>query len=107
MRLAFDFLLFTLTTTTSALTMRPVRPVHPAHLPLTSAYLTSLPPLPPDFTLSLAPMMEYTDRHFRHLCRLISPEMELWSEMVTANAIVNTKEVSLAQKWRWSQRCGG
>ncbi|GMH70010.1 hypothetical protein TL16_g05301 [Triparma laevis f. inornata] len=92
MRLAFDFLLFTLTTTTSALTMRPVRPVHPAHLPLTSAYLTSLPPLPPDFTLSLAPMMEYTDRHFRHLCRLISPEMELWSEMVTANAIVNTKE---------------
>ncbi|GMH53057.1 hypothetical protein TrST_g11048 [Triparma strigata] len=37
-------------------------------------------------------MMEYTDRHFRHMCRLISPRMELWSEMVTANAIVNTKE---------------
>ncbi|GMH52642.1 hypothetical protein TrRE_jg3019, partial [Triparma retinervis] len=36
-------------------------------------------------------MMEYTDVHFRHLTHLISPPITLWSEMVTAMAIVNTK----------------
>lgn len=37
--------------------------------------------------LSLAPMMEYTDRHFRHLVRLISQKTLLYTEMVAANAI--------------------
>lgn len=37
--------------------------------------------------LSLAPMMEYTDRHFRHLVRLVSNRTLLYTEMVTANAI--------------------
>ena len=37
--------------------------------------------------LSLAPMMEYTDRHFRHLVRLISSQTLLYTEMVAANAI--------------------
>lgn len=37
--------------------------------------------------LSLAPMMEYTDRHFRHLVRLISKRTLLYTEMVTVNAI--------------------
>ena len=37
--------------------------------------------------LSLAPMMEYTDRHFRHVVRLISKRTLLYTEMVTVNAI--------------------
>jgi len=38
-------------------------------------------------TLSLAPMMEYTDRHFRHLVRLISSETLVYTEMVGASAV--------------------
>lgn len=37
--------------------------------------------------LSLAPMMEYTDRHFRHLIRLISQNTLVYTEMVSATAI--------------------
>lgn len=39
--------------------------------------------------LSLAPMMEYTDRHFRYLIRLLSKNTLVYSEMVTANAIAH------------------
>jgi tRNA-dihydrouridine synthase A len=42
--------------------------------------------------LSLAPMMEYTDRHFRHLIRLISDKTLLYTEMVAANAIAHERE---------------
>ena len=38
---------------------------------------------------SLAPMMEYTDRHLRCLMRLISANMTLYTEMVTAPTIVH------------------
>lgn len=38
-------------------------------------------------TISVAPMMAYTDRHFRYLLRLISQKTVLYSEMVTASAI--------------------
>eukprot|EP00521_Asterionellopsis_glacialis_P013627 CAMPEP_0195296948 /NCGR_PEP_ID=MMETSP0707-20130614/20484_1 /TAXON_ID=33640 /ORGANISM="Asterionellopsis glacialis, Strain CCMP134" /LENGTH=168 /DNA_ID=CAMNT_0040358597 /DNA_START=125 /DNA_END=627 /DNA_ORIENTATION=+ len=37
--------------------------------------------------MSLAPMMEYTDRHFRHLVRLVSNRTLLYTEMVAANAL--------------------
>jgi len=37
--------------------------------------------------LSLAPMMEYTDRHFRHLVRLLSSNTLVYTEMIAANAI--------------------
>lgn len=39
-------------------------------------------------TISIAPMMDYTDRHFRHLLRLISPCVLLYTEMVTTGAIL-------------------
>ena len=48
-------------------------------------------------TLSLAPMMEYTDRHFRHLVRLLSNRTLLYTEMVAANALAHewpTEDVS-------------
>lgn len=39
--------------------------------------------------LSLAPMMELTDRHFRHLLRLITRRTLLYTEMVTAQAVLH------------------
>ncbi len=38
---------------------------------------------------SVAPMMEYTDRHQRYLFRLLSKKAVLYTEMVTANALVH------------------
>ena len=38
---------------------------------------------------SVAPMMDWTDRHCRYFHRLLSKEMQLWSEMVTTKAILN------------------
>ncbi len=39
--------------------------------------------------VSLAPMLDWTDRHFRHLLRLVSNNMWLYSEMVTTGAILH------------------
>lgn len=39
-------------------------------------------------TICLAPMMDYTDRHFRYLLRLISSNMLLYTEMVHTGAIL-------------------
>lgn len=47
--------------------------------------LTSLPP----HILSVAPMMDYTDRHCRYFLRLISKNVLLYTEMITANAILH------------------
>lgn len=38
---------------------------------------------------SVAPMMEYTDRHFRHMMRLVSSRAVLYTEMVVSNAVVH------------------
>lgn len=37
--------------------------------------------------VSIAPMMDWTDRHCRYFLRLLSPSAFLYTEMVTANAI--------------------
>jgi tRNA-dihydrouridine synthase A len=42
-----------------------------------------------DRRLSIAPMMDWTDRHDRYFLRLISPNAWLYSEMVTAPAIIH------------------
>ena len=39
-------------------------------------------------TIAVAPMMERTDRHCRYLLRLISPRTRLYTEMITAAALV-------------------
>ena len=41
-----------------------------------------------DYTLCIAPMMEWTDRHFRYLARLMSNHIRLYTEMITSGAIV-------------------
>lgn len=38
--------------------------------------------------VSIAPMMDHTDRHFRYLARLIAPDILLYSEMITSAALV-------------------
>ena len=39
-------------------------------------------------TISVAPMMDCTDRHERYFLSLISPNIQLYSEMIVANAII-------------------
>ena len=39
--------------------------------------------------LSVAPMMGFTDKHYRYLLRLISPHAVLYSEMLVANALLH------------------
>lgn len=41
-----------------------------------------------DRRICVAPMMDYTDRHFRFLMRLLSPRALLYTEMINAHAIV-------------------
>ena len=45
-------------------------------------------PIPLDRRICVAPMMDYTDRHCRYFLRLLSPSALLYTEMVTAPAIV-------------------
>lgn len=41
-----------------------------------------------DRTIAVAPMMAYTDRHFRYLARLISRRAVLYTEMITTGALL-------------------
>lgn len=44
-------------------------------------------PEKPNYTVCLAPMMDYTDRYFRYLIRLLSKKTLLFTEMVNCQAI--------------------
>jgi len=39
--------------------------------------------------ISVAPMMDYTDRHDRYFLRLIAPDVLLYTEMITAHALAH------------------
>jgi len=41
-----------------------------------------------DYMLSVAPMMDWTDRHCRYFLRLFSPRTRLYTEMIVANAVL-------------------
>ena len=45
----------------------------------------------------LAPMMQRTDKHFRHLISLLAPNMRLYTEMLTPNAIIHGDRESLLE----------
>ena len=45
--------------------------------------------IPHAHRLCLAPMMDRTDRHFRYLLRLVAPRAFLYTEMITARALVH------------------
>ena len=42
--------------------------------------------------IQVAPMLDVTDRDFRYFTRLVSKHTELWTEMVSAEAIVHSSE---------------
>jgi len=42
-----------------------------------------------DRKLSIAPMMDHTDRHFRYFMRIISPHALLYTEMITTGALIH------------------
>src|SRR4030088_2790895 len=48
-----------------------------------------------DRRLSVAPMMDWTDRHCRYLHRLFAPHALLYTEMIVAAAIVRGNAVRL------------
>lgn len=43
----------------------------------------------PPKTLSVAPMMDWTDRHDRYFLRLFNPHVRLYTEMVTTGALIH------------------
>ena len=45
--------------------------------------------------LCVAPMMDWTDRHCRYFHRLLSPHARLYTEMVTAAALVRGERTHL------------
>jgi len=47
------------------------------------------------YRFCIAPMMEYTDRHFRFLIRLFSSNIRLYTEMISADAIIYGNSQSL------------
>ena len=49
----------------------------------------SSPKTPPAKVLSVAPMMDWTDRHDRYFLRLFNPRVRLYTEMVTTGALIH------------------
>jgi tRNA-dihydrouridine synthase A len=56
--------------------------MNPAIAPAAEAHAASL-------RLSVAPMMDWTDRHCRYFHRLLAPRARLYTEMVHANAVLH------------------
>ena len=59
--------------------------------------MTNLPARPPacghgDKVISVAPMMDWTDRHCRYFHRLLAPSVLLYTEMVTTGALIFGKD---------------
>ena len=52
-------------------------------------------PDPRLWRLCVAPMMQKTDRHFRYLARLLAPDARLYTEMITARAILRGDRTEL------------
>lgn len=52
---------------------------------------------PVDWRISVAPMMDWTDRHCRYFHRLLSPRARLYTEMVTSAALVRGRQFRLLE----------
>ncbi len=50
-----------------------------------------------DWRLSVAPMMDWTDRHCRFFHRLLAPHARLYTEMVTSAALVRGRQLRLLE----------
>jgi tRNA-dihydrouridine synthase A len=73
-------------------TARLPTPVRRADFPGTPVAATSVDAR---WRVSVAPMMDWTDRHCRHFLRLLAPRTRLYTEMVVANAIVRGDRAKL------------
>lgn len=49
------------------------------------------------YPISVAPMMGYTNRHLRYLLRILDPSLELYTEMIVANALLHGNATRLLQ----------
>ncbi|HEY8327656.1 MAG TPA: tRNA dihydrouridine(20/20a) synthase DusA [Rhodanobacter sp.] len=49
------------------------------------------------YQVSVAPMMDWTDRHCRYFHRLLTPRARLYTEMVTSAALVRGKQLRLLE----------
>jgi len=49
------------------------------------------------YQLSVAPMMDWTDRHCRYFHRLLTPRARLYTEMVTSAALVRGRQLRLLE----------
>ena len=58
------------------------------------------PASPSPWQLSVAPMMDWTDRHCRYFHRLLSPHARLYTEMVTSAALVRGRQLRLLEHSR-------
>ena len=58
-------------------------------LPVSLSSCTPLPAVPSPWRLSVAPMMDWTDRHCRYFHRLLSQHTLLYTEMVTTGALIH------------------
>jgi len=63
---------------------------------MTSA-ISRIEPTTPAWQLSVAPMMDWTDRHCRYFHRLLSPRARLYTEMVTSAALVRGGQLRLLE----------
>ena len=59
--------------------------------------MNTVPPDPAAWRLSVAPMMDWTDRHCRYFHRLLSPHARLYTEMVTSAALVRGRQLRLLE----------
>jgi tRNA-dihydrouridine synthase A len=56
-----------------------------------------------DWRVSVAPMMDWTDRHCRYFHRLLSPHARLYTEMVTSAALVHGNRTHLLRHSAFEQ----
>ncbi|MCQ4165667.1 tRNA dihydrouridine(20/20a) synthase DusA [Tahibacter harae] len=56
-----------------------------------------------DWRLTVAPMMDWTDRHCRYFHRLLSPHARLYTEMVTSAALVHGNRTHLLRHSAFEQ----
>ncbi|MDC8013867.1 tRNA dihydrouridine(20/20a) synthase DusA [Tahibacter soli] len=61
------------------------------------------PPSPQPWRLSVAPMMDWTDRHCRYFHRLLSPHARLYTEMVTSAALTHGHRTHLLEHCDFEQ----
>lgn len=48
-----------------------------------------------DRRFAVAPMIDYTDRHFRYLIRLLAPKILLYTEMISSAALYHASHKKL------------